>query len=66
MASASPLRRKFFSRSESGSTPSAAASASIWPSYARQVWIEPKHRYALATGLFVYTVVASTFTCGIR
>ena len=45
--------RLVFSRSSRGSMPSAAASASIWLSYAMQVWMAPKVRYALAMGLLV-------------
>ncbi len=51
-------------RSSTGSRPSAAASLSIWASWANAACTEPKPRMAPHGGLLVYAPYASTCTLG--
>src|SRR5213594_1263145 len=54
----SPLRNAFRSRSSTGDRVSAAASLSIWDSYAKQDCTAPKPRIAPVGGLLVYAPTA--------
>ena len=52
------------SRSSTGSTPTAAASLSIWASWAKHTCGAPNPRIAPHGGLFVYTDVPSSIALG--
>ena len=56
----SPVRMALRSRTSTGLSPAAAASLSIWPSWAKHACTTPKPRIAPHGGLFVRTAQPST------
>ena len=64
--SSSPVLKALRSRISRGVRPQAAASLSIWLSWAKQVCTTPKPRIAPEGGLLVRTPTASTLTFGTR
>src|SRR6185503_12897766 len=62
----SPSTSAFFTRSATGSTPSAAASLSICASYAKHDCTAPNPRIAPVGGLFVYAPTAWMTAFGTR
>ena len=55
----SPGSRALASRNSTGSPPSASARRSIWASWAKQAWTQPKPRMAPHGGLMVRTATPS-------